>query len=167
MRQLSLRTIIHQPIDHVWSLIGTEAGIRSYMSPDIYVEPVVGGPYEIYFDMDQPMGLRGSEGMKVLSVEAPNRFAFTWNNPPSLPSIRGQQTAVFMTLEPVDGGTQVTLDHVGFGESEDWEKAYAYFTRAWQKIVLPRLVDVAENGPRSWQDQVDMTDFVDRVHVMD
>ena len=166
MKTLSFKVTIKAAIGHVWSVIGTEAGIRSYMSPNVFVDPVVGGPYEIYFDMEQGEGLRGSEGMKVMAIEPPVRFAFTWNNPPSLPNIRGQQTAVFYSLFDKGDTTEVTLDHVGFGDSEDWQKSYDYFTRAWGMIVLPRLVHVVENGPIPWGEDLKLTPLMDRIKCL-
>jgi len=151
-------------IEEVWQTIATANGISGFMSPSIHVVPEVGGPYEIYFDPDGPAGTRGSEGMRVLTVEAPYRFGFTWNNPPVLASIRGEQTAVFIELSSLGKGTRIELHHTGFGHSKDWYKSYDYFTRAWGAIVLPKLAYAIEIGPYPWGEHVDLGPFVDRVH---
>jgi hypothetical protein len=40
--------------------------------------------------------------------------------------------------------------HLGWGEGEDWDKAYAYFDHAWGAVVLPRLRQRFEKGPLDW-----------------
>lgn len=147
MRQLFFSYTINSKPDDVWQIIATDKGIRKYMSEDIRVELRVGGAYEIYFDMEMPEGLRGSEGMSILCLEENSRFGHTWNNPPSIPELRDQLTVVYYELTQ-HFGNQTRLDfyHVGFGESEGWDKAYAYFSKAWGEIVLPRLIESCEKS---------------------
>jgi len=42
------------------------------------------------------------------------------------------------------------LTHDGWGEGEEWDKAVAYFTRAWIDIVPPRLKHRFSVGPVDW-----------------
>lgn len=164
MKTLSFVLETKVAIEKVWQTIATPNGITGFMSPSISVVPEVGGAYEIYFDPDGPEGSRGSEGMKVLTLEAPYRFGFTWNNPPVLAAIRGEQTAVFIELTSTNDGTRIELHHTGFGHSEDWDKSYDYFTRAWGSIVLPKLAYALEIGPYPWKEDIDLGPFVARVH---
>ncbi len=164
MKTIHYTVVINAPIEHVWQILCTEQGVSSYMAPNYKVSFEVGGPFEIYFDMDQAEGLRGSEGMKILCYEKETRFGFTWNNPPSIPSIRGQHTAVFIELD--SHGTEKTtvkFYNTGFGDSIDWVNAYGYFIRAWGQIVLPRLVYACEVGPYPWDVEVDMTEYMERI----
>jgi hypothetical protein len=47
--------------------------------------------------------------------------------------------------------TQVTLYHGGWGDGGEWDKAYAYFDRAWGN-VLASLKKRFETGPVEWGD---------------
>ena len=94
----------------------------------------------MYFNLEAPAGLRGSEGCVILAYEEPVMLSFTWNAPPELPTIRAQRTHVMVTLAPIDpGNTRVTLTHDGWGSGEEWQKASHYFIRAWGDMVLPHL----------------------------
>jgi hypothetical protein len=44
------------------------------------------------------------------------------------------------------------LRHDGWGEGGEWDTAFAYFSRAWTDVVLPRLKHRFEQGPMDWSD---------------
>lgn len=52
---------------------------------------------------------------EVLEVDAPRRLVWTWRAAWD----GGQTTKVTYTLEPIDGGTRVTLRHEGFADRHD------------------------------------------------
>ncbi len=63
---------------------------------------------------------------------------------------RAQRTFVVVRFAPVDDSTtRVTLHHTGWGEGGEWDKAYAYFDRAWGN-VLGGLKTRFEKGPQDW-----------------
>ena len=100
-----------------------------------------GGPYEIYFVLDNPEGTRGGEGNTVLSFIPRKMLSFSWNAPPSIPEVRNHthKTWVVIQLEAVDTGqTRVSLDHLGWLDGQKWDETYTYFDRAWD-IVLDSL----------------------------
>jgi uncharacterized protein YndB with AHSA1/START domain len=89
--------------------------------------------------------------MRILAIQPGKMLSFTWNAPPTLPTVRGQRTHVVVHLYPTgDRQTHVTLTHDGFGEGDEWDQAYAYFLRAWPRVVLPRLVYRFTHGPLDW-----------------
>jgi len=45
--------------------------------------------------------------------------------------------------------TRVTLTHVGWGDGGEWDKTYAYFDKAWEK-VLGNLQTRFATGPIDW-----------------
>jgi hypothetical protein len=90
--------------------------------------------------------------LRVLAVQPKKMFSFTWNAPPTLPDVRGQRTHVILRFyEAEPNATRVTLHHDGWGQGEQWDKAFDYFEVAWTKIVLPRLVYRFQYGPVDWQ----------------
>lgn len=140
-------------VARMWALWTTTAGARSWFAPDARIELRVGGPFEILFDGDQPVGKRGSEDCKVLAWLPERMLAITWNAPPHLPVARGQFTQVVIEMTPVDGGTQLRITHHAWPASgladatSEWPATFAYFERAWS-VVLDWLAKVAVDAQR-------------------
>ena len=150
-RVLRGEVIVDAPVADVWKAWTTTEGATTFFAPEARIESRVDGAYELYFKPAAPAGLRGSEGMRILSFEPEKRFSYTWNAPPEIPEIRGQRTQVTVELEALSPNrTRVRITHQGWGEGEAWDRAYAYFDRAWGKIVLPRLVARFASGPIDW-----------------
>ncbi len=143
--------IVETSVDAVWEAWTTEEGIKTFFAPACHVELRVDGLYEILFNPDAEPGWRGAEGMRVMALQPNRMLAFTWNAPPDLTSVREQLTHVVIRfMELAEGRTQVTLTHDGWGEGEEWDKASAYFVRAWKDVVLPRLKYRFSIGPVDW-----------------
>lgn len=133
-----------------WEAWTTREGIVSFFAPDAKIEPRVGGAFAIYIDPGAAPGLKGADDMRFMALQPPKMLSFDWNAPPSLPEAREQRTFVVVRIEPVaDGQTRVTLTHTGWGDGGEWDKAYAYFDRAWGN-VLANLKKRFETGPVDW-----------------
>jgi uncharacterized protein YciI len=64
--------------------------------------------------------------------------------------MRKQHTLVVVKLREADPkSTEVTLEHVGWGDGAEWEKVRAYFDRAWE-AVLGSLKQRFDHGPIGW-----------------
>jgi uncharacterized protein YndB with AHSA1/START domain len=143
---------VKAPLAEVWNSWTTAEGIKSFFAPDAKVEARPDGPFEVYFDPYAEPGNRGAYNMRVLAVDEPKMLSFTWNAPPSLPEARKQRTYVTLRFKPVsEKETELTLYHGGWGEGGEWDKAYAYFDRAWSG-VLANLQKRFESGPTDWTD---------------
>lgn len=164
MKTIHFSCAINKSVSVVWSMLSTKQGIEKFFSPNTDIVFETGGRFEIYFDMAMEKGLRGSEGMQILCFEPENRLGFTWNAPPSIMSLRGQHTAVFIELSELEKDkTKVSFSHCGFGEDKDWVQLYAYFVRAWHQLVLPRLIYACEMGSSAFFEDVDLTPYVERI----
>lgn len=150
-RAIEGEVLVNAPADEVWAAWTTERGIVSFFAPACNVELRIDGPYEIFFLPDAEPGMRGADDMRILAFQEGQMLSFTWNAPPSLPEVRGQRTHVTVRLEPVDRDhTRVLLHHDGWGDGGQWDKAFEYFGRAWNEVVLPRLAARFESGPVDW-----------------
>lgn len=144
--------VVNAGLEEVWNAWTTEAGAKTFFASACNIDLRPDGPYEIFFNPDAPPGERGGEGLRVLAVQPMQMFSFTWNAPPSLPEVRGQRTHITLRFfAEEDGRTRVTLHHDGWGNGGEWDEAYAYFTRAWNDVVLPRLKFRFESGPVDWE----------------
>jgi uncharacterized protein YndB with AHSA1/START domain len=144
--------IVEADLNDVWDAWTTEAGITSFFAPACKIDIRPDGAYEIYFDPKAPVGEWGGEGLRILSIQPGKMLSFTWNAPPSLPEVRGQRTHVIIRFYELDDKVRVTLHHDGWGSGGEWDKAYEYFQRAWNQVVLPRLKYRFERGPVDWSD---------------
>jgi uncharacterized protein YndB with AHSA1/START domain len=159
-RAIQGSVLVNASLDEVWAAWTTEEGVRSFFAPACNVDLRPDGPYEIFFNPDAPPGERGGEGLRVMAVQPKKMLSFTWNAPPSLPEAREQRTHVVLRFDREGQNlTQVTLHHDGWGLGGGWDESYAYFERAWNSIVLPRLKYRFEHGPIDWEDPPDMEEL--------
>ena len=150
-RVLRAELILPAPVEQIWTLWTTEAGLTSFFARGARIEPHVDGLFEILFDPSAPPGKRGAEGLRILAFEPPRRLSFTWNSPPDQPYTRAQRTVVTIDLaDDGNGGTRLTFTHAGWGSGAEWDKAYDYFDSAWGGFVLPMLKHRVEKGPVDW-----------------
>ena len=137
-------------LDEAWAAWTTREGIITFFAPDAKIEPRVGGAFQIYIDPGAPPGMKGADDMRFMALQPKQMISFDWNAPPSLPEARAQRSFVVVRFEPVaDRLTRVSLHHTGWGSGGEWDKAYAYFDRAWGG-VLANLKKRFEQGPQDW-----------------
>lgn len=148
-RVLAKELSVPAPPSEVWNAWTTVEGVKTFFSPAARIEPRTGGAYEMYFAPDLPEGARGSEGCTIVTFNPDRELAFTWNFPPSLPSIRHEHTIVRVQLRPEGIGTRVLLEQTGWKGGPEWERGYAYFDRVWGG-VLERLAQRFRTGPMDW-----------------
>lgn len=148
---LQYKTDIPAPIEDVWSAWTTEEGVKTFFAPKCLINLKPGGAYEMYFDLEAPLGSRGSEGCVFLAIEPMRMLSFTWNAPPEIPQIRIQRTHVTIDFKSVSNlQTHITLTHDGWGAGADWLSAKDYFIQAWGQVVIPRLRQRFVSGPIHW-----------------
>lgn len=93
--------------------------------------------------MDNPAGLRGGEGCKLLSFLPKEMLSFTWNAPPEFKEIRESpyHTWVVVNFKAKSNiETEVTLTHLGWPDDKSWDPVYKYLDEAWD-IVLGWLYE--------------------------
>ena len=150
-RVLRAEITLPAPVAEVWKAWTTPEGIATFFAPVGKVDLRVDGTYDVWFNPKGKPDQRGAEGMRIVGLEPRKRFAFTWNAPPSIPTIRGQRTLVVLDFAAEgESATRLRFTELGWGEGPDWDQAYAYFDHAWGAVVLPRLIHRFEQGPIDW-----------------
>lgn len=137
-RLLKMSVAVNVDAHEAWNAWTTRDGLKTFLGEDNRVELRPGGPFEIYFLMKAPEGMRGSEGCTVLSFIPDRMLSFTWNAPPSIPKLRDAKAHTQVVLEFRPRGahrTEISLTQQGFGVGEDWDKYYEYFDRAWGHVL--------------------------------
>ena len=89
--------------------------------------------------------------MTVLAFTPAESISFKWNAPPDMPVVRKTGTWVVVRLErgPKDKGTRVVLINDGYKKGPEWDRALAYFDKAWE-LVMRRLERRFSTGPIDW-----------------
>lgn len=147
---LRLEIIVPASLEGVWKAWTTTQGVKTFFSSDAKVELAVGGSYEIYFDLEKPYGLRGSEDCRVLSYLPMEMLSFDWNAPPEFGELRKKHTIVVLQFEEVGPGqVKVVVSQLGWGKGEEWNKLCDYFYKAWS-YVLGNLKKRFVAGPIEW-----------------
>jgi uncharacterized protein YndB with AHSA1/START domain len=84
------------------------------------------------FALDMPG--YGKQPCKVLEVDPPHRFVYTFT----------RAWTLRWRLEAEGAGTRVFLEHTGFDRSDErMAEAFNRMGPGWRDVVLPRLADVA------------------------
>lgn len=133
---------------HLWT---TQEGLESFFAPSCTIELKPYGLLEILFHPNEEKGRRGAEDERVLAFEKNSFFNFTWSNPPLFPEIREHRTLVHLEFKSLsETQSELLFSQTGWGQSENWLKAYDYFSKAWNEIVLNRLEKRILEGPFVW-----------------
>ena len=151
-RSIDKEIVVAASLDDAWAAWTTREGIVSFFAPDAQVDPRVGGAFQIYFNPLGAPGSKGADDMRFMALQPKKMLSFDWNAPPHLPAARAQRTFVVVRFTPLDGKqTRVSLHHTGWGDGDEWDKAYAYFDRAWGN-VLAGMKKRFESGPQDWSE---------------
>jgi uncharacterized protein YndB with AHSA1/START domain len=141
-KQINKLKIINQSLDNTWWCWTTHDGLKTFFGVDNKIELVPNGHFEIYFLMNNPEGLRGSETCKVLSFLPKKYFSFSWNAPPNFDDVRNAEHKTWVVIEFKEiavNQTEIKLTHLGWPENEKWNEVFDYFNKAWE-VVLDRLI---------------------------
>jgi uncharacterized protein YndB with AHSA1/START domain len=155
-QERAIRATVNVPatLDQAWAAWTTTEGVKSFFAPDAKVEARVDGPFEVYFNPFGAPGMKGADGMRFLSIQEKKMITFTWNAPPTMPEVRKQRTYVTVRFRAKDPKTtEVTLYHGGWGEGPEWDKAFAYFEKAWNSVLLSFEERFAK-GPIDWSEDL-------------
>ena len=135
-RILRKEVIVPASIDEVWKAWTTTDGVGSFFSPDALVDLRLGGPFEIYFNLEAPYGQRGSEDCKILSFVPKKMLSFEWNAPPAFGPLRDKRTQVIIRFDEIEPGkVKVDFTQLGWGRGKKWDELYDYFNNAWSSVL--------------------------------
>lgn len=145
---LRIEAAVEASSAEVWRAWSTSEGAQTFFAPKANIELVVGGPYEIFFNpVDERMS---TKGMKVLGFIPERMISFGWKAPADMADMPGDGTWVVVELQPETAGTtHVTLRHLGWTSTADYELAVKHFSQGWAE-ALQRLQRRFAQGPIDW-----------------
>jgi uncharacterized protein YndB with AHSA1/START domain len=147
MSALQVEIEVASSIELVWWAWTRGDRVVKWFAPDARIEPFLGGSYELFFNpanRDQ----MGTKGCIITLIQPKERLGFTWKGPDDFVDLMNQEDAltyVLVTLSEEAGKTKVLIEHFGWGEGEEWEKARSWHQMAWTQ-VLSSLKSALESG---------------------
>jgi uncharacterized protein YndB with AHSA1/START domain len=139
--------VIRSDLDLVWRAWTESDRITEWFAPAAEIEAKENGKFELFFDPANKDHM-STQGCKILKIDRPHALVFEWKGPDPFAEIMNQAgalTHVSVTFAPTDDGTKVTVEHTGWGESDDWERAKQWHVQAWRE-VLDSLKSSMESG---------------------
>lgn len=116
-----------------FGLFASAAAVESWLCRRAVVESRVGGRYELFWDLDDPLH-DSTIGCRVTALDAPGLLAFQWRSPRQFKSFANGAdplTHVVVAFRDVAGGTRVSLVHSGWRSSPEWRAACDWQRAAW------------------------------------
>jgi uncharacterized protein YndB with AHSA1/START domain len=108
--------------------------LREWFCDEAWTEVQPGGRYDVRWNQ----GYR-SDG-KFVELDVPRLSVTTWWG-----TGEPRETKVKFTVEPADGGVEITVVHSGFGAGSKWDTAVEQSERGWS-VGLENLKSVLETG---------------------
>lgn len=108
--------------------------LREWFGDQAWTEVRPGGRYAVRWYLGYQ-----TEG-EFTELDPPHRAAVIWHG-----TGEPDKTAVEFTVEPADGGVQVTVAHSGFGPGQEWDSAVDQSERGWA-TGLENLKSTLETG---------------------
>ena len=126
---------VAHPPTKVWQALTTAEGLGTWFGQKATVDLRVGGLAQLTFGGADTVELR------IERLEPPHVFGYTWGIS-GLPAEDPRRTYVEFTLEPVGGGTRLTVVESGFAQLPDDRHpgAYGGNVQGWQS-ELDELVE--------------------------
>ncbi len=102
-----IETVYPHPVAEVWEALTSSEALATWLMPNDF-QPRVGHRFSFRTTPDQMWS--GVVECEVITLDSPHQLAFTWVSGPL-------NTLVTLTIEPVEGGTHLRLEHSGFAAS--------------------------------------------------
>jgi uncharacterized protein YndB with AHSA1/START domain len=117
---------IAHPPGRVWTALTTAEGLGAWFGNEASIDLRPGGSARMSWTSSD------TADMSIERVEEPTVFGFTWRIY-GLPADDPRRTYVEFTLEPVSGGTRLTVVESGFAQLPDdvHSKAFDGNTEGW------------------------------------
>jgi uncharacterized protein YndB with AHSA1/START domain len=134
--EINLEQTYPHPPECVWRALTDSAALARWLMPNDF-EARVGHKFQF---RAKPMpGWRGFVECEVLEVVAPRRLAYTWRGDADWQT----PTIVRWTLEPIESGTRLHLEHHNL--HEPWgRELQAVLSQGWKKMLAEAMVCVLE-----------------------
>ena len=134
---LKFKLTLNGSLNKVWQAWTQTEKITTWFSPDAYIEPCLGGAYELFFDPSNH-DHQSTKGCKITIFDPMKSLGFTWKGPDHLASLMNKPsslTSVRVDFTAKDERTQIEVEHSGWGEGKEWAEAKDWHKKAWDGVL--------------------------------
>ncbi len=110
-RDVKLQVFYPHAPERVWRMLTSRQALSAWLMDNDF-EPRLG--HQFCFQAHSLPGLDGTVHCQVTVLDAPKRLAYTWQD-----ALMARPSQVTWTLWPVEGGTQLRLEHRGWACESD------------------------------------------------
>lgn len=135
-RDLRIRWFFAYPVEEVWECLTDPRLVNTWLMKNDF-KPEVGHHFRFHSKPIPKMGWDGIVYCQVLEVVPPQRLVYSWKGGPR-PGVTGLDTLLTWTLTPVEGGTEMVLEHTGFRGLKNMI-ASIFMENGWKKGVARRF----------------------------
>ncbi len=151
-RVLRQEFVVPASREEVWKTMTTTEGLRTFLSPTVFVELKTGGRFDSNYRLDARLSDPDTIHNTVLAYVPLEMFAIRIGLTDRFPRGPRESGTLFSVLTLHDAGsgrTKMVESVVGFGAGPDWDNVYAFFERgnAHEFIVLEKRF---RDGPTDW-----------------
>jgi uncharacterized protein YndB with AHSA1/START domain len=128
--------IVGAPVAEVWEAWTKSEELTKFVGRGAEIDPRPRGLFRVVFFPERVSPVdRGNDGL-ILSLEPQRMLTFTWMTPLNMKGLRGNSTVVSLHFTPLDATTtRVDLLNTGYGQGEEWQAAYDYNVKGWDRIL--------------------------------
>ena len=137
-----------------FEMFTTNQHLEAWLTQRAEILPKLGGKFELFWDIEDEKK-DNTMGCKITAFNPGKILGFEWKGPEQFKHFMNKTsplTHVAVYFLPVKDDdlkrtlTEVHLIHTGWGESEEWETARAWFENAWADSFEKLAELVNENG---------------------
>ena len=132
LRDLKLNVFYPYSPERVWQVITNRNALAAWLMDNDF-EPRVGHKFQ--FQPQPQQGFEGTIHCEVIELDEPRSLSYTWRG-----AFMGKPTIVTWTLLPVDGGTQLQLEHKGFESNVTQLNQPMRLAQTWQDNSIARAI---------------------------
>jgi uncharacterized protein YndB with AHSA1/START domain len=135
-----IQVTVPLPVPMIYAAFTDPVQLAHWLSDEAQVKAEVGGTYHLSFrGEDPPFESSG----KILRMTKDVDIGFSWLAPTPFDALMNRpqpKTQVYVRLQESPEGVDVTLEHEGWGATEEWEDARSWHFHFWE-ARLDRLKD--------------------------
>jgi len=134
-----IQVTVPLPVPMIYAAFTDPAKLKGWLAEDAQVDAKVGGPYRLSFRGENPFESPGT----VLRINPDVDIGFSWYAPKQYERLMNHpkpRTEVYVRLQESPEGVDITLEHEGWGGTDEWEEARSWHFHFWE-ARLERLKD--------------------------
>jgi uncharacterized protein YndB with AHSA1/START domain len=137
MESLVLKVEVLASLEDVWEAWLDTDNIMKWFASEAHIVPCLEGAYELFFDPENHDHM-STKGCTITQFMPKELLGFSWKGPDQYAELMNEptpSTQVKVEFLETNGVTRLSLEHMGWGEGEQWAEAREWHRRAWEGVL--------------------------------